>query len=234
MDKKIAAVRNELFLEDEKFYTILAGEHNKIIMVPNFLKTSITYSNYSVESFQWMKDNIDYTPFNFFSQRPLDSELEGEVFPFTSNKVIGYRIMNGKEIKELFSENKDLIFESSQNKDDLLSDHKEVNLKQLFFDLDVLLFHIKKLNKETIQEHFEREFFPFEIQKTVSDFFNIVALARLELEKDSDNHLSLFERVVSNLKLEKRISKMEKLVLDSERYGGMFNPLEFNCRIFQY
>ena len=234
MDKKIAAVRKELFLEDEKVYTILAGEHNKIIMVPNFLKTAITSSNYSEEGFQWMKDNLDYTPFNFFSQRPLSSELEGVIFPFTSNKVIGYRIMNGREIKEIISEGKDLIFESNKNQDDSISDYKEINLKQRFFDLDVLLFHIEKLNKETIQEHFERGFFPFEIQKTVSDFFNIVALTQLELEKDSSNHLSLFERVVSNLKLEKRISKMEKLVLDSERYGGMFNPLEFNCRIFQY
>lgn len=223
---KLEKIMENLFLEDNKFYSILESENGKIVMVPNFYKTAIEQSSYAKDSFDWMKKEI-----TLFAKKATESYTVGDVIPLVDKEIIGYRIINGSQLKNVKSN--DLISQFNDLKNQKIDwGFDNLTITKLIFDLDILLKKIQSLNEEDLQKHLVLEFSPFEIYKYVTDFYNVAGLIELELDKMKGINLNLIDRICFKHELNKRIRKIEHLVLDSKKYKDLFDPLEFCCRVF--
>lgn len=223
---KLEKIMENLFLEDNKFYSILESENGKIVMVPNFYKTAIEQSSYAKDSFDWMKKEI-----TLFAKKATESYTVGDVIPLVDKEIIGYRIINGSQLKNVNSN--DLISQFNDLKNQKIDwGFDNLTITKLIFDLDILLKKIQSLNEEDLQKHLTLEFSPFEIYKHVTDFYNVAGLIELELDKMKGINLNFIDRICFKHELNKRIRKIEHLILDSEKYKDLFNPLELCFRVF--
>ena len=223
---KLEKIMENLFLEDNKFYSILESENGKILMFPNFYKTAIEQSSYARESFDWMQKEL-----TSFAKRDSESDSSGDIVPLVVKEIVGYRVINGYKLKEVNSNN--LISQCNGLKNqDLDWGFDNLIITKLIFDLDIILNKIKILSEESPKENLDREFIPLEIHKYVTDFYNVAGLTELELEKMKSSALNFIERLCFKHELNKRIRKIERLILDGEKYKGLFNPLELCYRIF--
>ncbi len=105
-------------------------------------------------------------------------------------------------------------------------------ITKLMFDLDSILNKIQILNEESPHDHLRREFIPFEIYKYVTDFYNVVALVELKLDEMKESRINFIDRIIFKHELNKKIRKVERVILEGKKYKGLFNPLELCCRVF--
>lgn len=223
---KLEKIMKNLFLEDSKYYSILESDRGKIIMVPNFYKTAIEQSLYARDTFDWMTNEI-----TSFAKRATQSYSYGDVIPLVSKEIIGYRVINGTQLKKVNSNN--LISQCNDLKNqDIDWGFEQLMINKLMFDLDVILNKIQILNEELPQDHLRREFFPFEIYKYATDFYNVVALAELKMDEMKESRINFIDRIIFKHELNKKIRKVERVILEGEKYKGLFNPLELCYRVF--
>lgn len=223
---KLEKIMENLFLEDNKYYSILESESGKIVMIPNFYKTAIEQSSYARDTFNWMTNEI-----TSFTKRATQSHSYGDVIPLVAKEIISYRVINGSQLKKVTSNTLISQFNDLKNQN-IDWGFEQLRITKLMFDLDVILNKIQILNKESPQDHLRREFIPFEIYKYVTDFYNVVALAELKLDEMKESRVNFIDRVLFKHELNKKIRKVERIILDGEKYKGLFNPLELCCRVF--
>ena len=223
---KLEKIMENLFLEDSKYYSILESESGKIVMIPNFYKTAIEQSSYAQDTFDWMKNEI-----TSFSKRATQSHSYGDIIPLVAKEIVGYRVINGSQLKKLNSNTLISQFNDLKNQN-IDCGFEQLMITKLMFDLDVVLNKIQILNDESPQDHLRREFIPFEIYKYVTDFYNVVALVELKLDEMKESRFNFIDRILFKHELNKKIRKVERIILDGEKYKGLFNPLELCCRVF--
>lgn len=223
---KLEKIMKNLFLEDSKYYSILESDSGKIVMVPNFYKTAIEQSSYARNTFDWMTNEI-----TSFAKRATQSYSHGDVIPLVAKEIVGYRVINGAQLKKANSNNLISQFNDLKNQN-IDWGFEQLMITKLMFDLDVILNKIQILNEESPQDHLLREFFPFEIYKCVTDFYNVVALAELKLNEMKEARINFIDRILFKHELNRKIRKVERVVLEGEKYKGLFNPLELCCRVF--
>ena len=219
---KLEKIMKNLFLEDSKYYSILESDSGKIVMVPNFYKTAIEQSSYARNTFDWITS---------FAKRATRSYSHGDVIPLVAKEIVGYRVINGAQLKKANSNNLISQFNDLKNQN-IDWGFEQLMITKLMFDLDVILNKIQILNEESPQDHLLREFFPFEIYKYVTDFYNVVALTELKLNEMKEARINFIDRILFKHELNRKIRKVERVVLEGEKYKGLFNPLELCCRVF--
>lgn len=223
---KLEKIMENLFLENSKYYSILESDSGKIVMIPNFYKTAIEQSSYARDTFNWMTNEI-----TSFTKRATQSHSYGDIVPLVAKEIIGYRVINGSQLKKVNSNTLISQFNDLKNQN-IDWGFEQLMITKLMFDLDVILNKIQILNEESPQDHLRREFIPFEIYKYVTDFYNVVALVELKLDEMKEYRINFIDRILFKHELNKKIRKVERIILDGEKYKGLFNPLELCCRVF--
>lgn len=223
---KLEKIMENLFLEDNKYYSILESDSGKIVMIPNFYKTAIEQSSYVQNTFDYMKNEI-----TSFTKRASNSYSYSDVIPLVAKEIVGYRVINGSQLKKVNSNTLISQFNDLKNQN-IDWGFDQLMITKLMFDLDTILNKIQILNEESPHDHLRREFIPFEIYKYVTDFYNVVALVELKLDEMKEYRINFIDRIIFKHELNKKIRKVERIILEGKKYKGLFNPLELCYRIF--